>query len=225
MGEEQTILIVDDHPFFREGLKSLLARSSKYRIVGEAGSGDEALRKVKELNPDLIIMDISLPDGSGIDVTHEIKEFLPNTQIVILSMHLKIDYIVKAFRSGAIGYITKDSATEKLLECLETVSKGEYYMDSSLSHAVVEGLVKTREQEKEITTTGYSALTPREQEILRLLAEGLSTKEIGEKLFISPKTVENHRSNILSKLDLHSTVELVRYAAKYGLIDVDLWKK
>lgn len=98
-------------------------------------------------------------------------------------------------------------------------------MDSSLSHAVVESLVKTREQETEVTDTAYSALTPREQEILRLLAEGLSTKEIGEKLFISPKTVENHRSNILSKLDLHSTVELVRYAAKYGLIDVDLWKK
>lgn len=225
MGEEQTILIVDDHPFFREGLKSLLARSSQYRIVGEAGNSNEALRKAEELNPDFIIMDISLPDGSGIDVTQQIRELLSDTKIVILSMHLKIDYIVKAFRSGAIGYITKDSATEKLLECLATVSKGEYYMDSSLSHAVVESLVKTREQETAVTGTGYSTLTPREQEILRLLAEGLSTKEIGEKLFISPKTVENHRSNILSKLDLHSTVELVRYAAKYGLIDVDLWKK
>ena len=225
MGEEQTILIVDDHPFFREGLKSLLARSSKYRIVGEAGNGEEAFRKAKELNPDLIIMDISLPDGSGIDVSQEIRELLSDTKIVILSMHLKIDYIVKAFRSGAIGYITKDSATETLLECLETVSKGEYYMDPSLSHAVVEGLVKTREQETEVTGTGYSALTPREQEILRWLAEGLSAKEIADKLFISQKTVENHRANIMNKLDLHSTVELVRYAAKYGLIDVDLWKK
>jgi DNA-binding NarL/FixJ family response regulator len=225
MSDEQTILIVDDHPFFREGLKSLLARSSKYRIVGEAESGDEAFRKAKELNPDLIIMDISLPDGSGIDVTQEIRELLSDTKIVILSMHLKIEYIVKAFRSGAIGYISKDSATEKLLECLRTVSKGEYYVDSSLSHAVVEGLVKTREQETEVSATGYSALTPREQEILRLLAEGLSAKEIADKLFISRKTVENHRSNIMNKLDLHSTVELVRYAAKYGLIDVDLWKK
>jgi DNA-binding NarL/FixJ family response regulator len=158
-------------------------------------------------------------------VSQEIRELLSDTKVVILSMHLKIDYIVKAFRSGAIGYITKDSAPEKLLECLETVSKGEYYMDSSLSHAVVESLVKTREQETEVTGTGYSTLTPREQEILRLLAEGLSAKEIADKLFISQKTVENHRSNIMNKLDLHSTVELVRYAAKYGLIDVNLWKK
>jgi DNA-binding NarL/FixJ family response regulator len=225
MGEERTILIVDDHPFFREGLKSLLERSSEYTVSGEAANGDEAFRLAKKLNPDLVIMDISLPDGSGIDVTQEIKELLSDTKVVILSMHLKIDYIVKAFQCGATGYITKDSAPEKLLECLETVLKGEYYMDSSLSHAVVENLVKAREQQTDVADTGYSALTPREQEILRLLAEGLSTKEIAEKLFISPKTVENHRSNIMSKLDLHTTVELVRYAAKYGLIDVDLWKK
>ena len=224
MGEELTILIVDDHPFFREGLKSLLVRHSGYRVVGEAGNGYEALEKAKELKPDLVIMDISLPDGSGIDVAQEIRELLSGTKIVILSMHLKIDYIVKAFRSGAIGYITKDSATEKLLECLETVSRGEYFMDSSLSHAVVENLVKAREQETDVASANYSALTPREQEVLRLLAEGLSAKEIADKLFISQKTVENHRTNIMNKLHLHSTVELIRYAAKYGLIDVDLWK-
>ena len=225
MSKKKTVLIVDDHPFFREGLKSLLAKQSSYDLVGEAGSGDEAFKKANQLSPELVIMDISLPDTSGIEVTRTIRSLLPQTRVVILSMHLKVDYIVRAFRAGATGYITKESATERLFECLETVSKGEYFMDSSLHHAVVQNLMKSSEQEAETTESGYGALTPREQEVMRLLAEGLSAKEIAEKLFISKKTVENHRSNIMRKLELHSTVELVRYAAKFGLIDVDLWKK
>lgn len=225
MGKKRTVLIVDDHPFFREGLKSLLANQSSYELVGEAGSGDEAFKKANQLSPELVIMDISLPDTSGIEVTRAIRSLLPETRVVILSMHLKVDYIVRAFRAGATGYITKESATERLFECLEAVSKGEYFVDSSLHYAVVQNLMKSSEQEAETTDSGYGALTPREQEVMRLLAEGLSAKEVAEKLFISKKTVENHRSNIMRKLDLHSTVELVRYAAKFGLIDVDLWKK
>ena len=170
-------------------------------------------------------MDISLPDGSGIEVTRNIRELLPETRVVILSMHSRIDYITKAFQAGATGYIVKESATEKLLECLETVSKGEHFMDSSLHYKVVENVMKSREQEAKITDAGYNALTRREQEVMRLLAQGLSSKKIAEKLFISPKTVKNHRSNIMNKLDLHSTVELVRYAAKFGLIDVTTWQK
>ena len=225
MDEKKTILIVDDHPFFREGLKSLLARHSEFELVGEAGSGDDGLRKAKRLRPDLVVIDISLPDGSGIEVTRNIRELLPETRVVILSMHSRIDYITKAFEAGATGYIVKESATEKLLECLEAVSKGEHFMDSSLHYKVVEKLMKSREQEAKITDAGYNALTRREQEVMRLLAQGLSSKKIAEKLFISPKTVKNHRSNIMNKLDLHSTVELVRYAAKFGLIDVTTWQK
>jgi DNA-binding NarL/FixJ family response regulator len=143
----------------------------------------------------------------------------------MVSMHHKIDYITKAFEAGATGYFTKETATEKLVECIETVVKGDYYVDSNLSHQVVKSLLKSSEQEAESTDAEYTALTPREQEILRLIAEGLSNKEIANNLFISPKTVENHRTNIMSKLDLHSTMELVRYAAKYGIIDIDLWKR
>ena len=225
MDEKKTILIVDDHPLFREGLKSLLIRHSEFELVGEAGDGDDGLRKAKRLRPDLVVMDISLPDVSGIEVTRNIRELLPETKVVILSMHSKIDYITNAFQAGARGYIVKESATERLLECLEAVSKGERFMDSSLHYKVVENVMKSREQEAKLTDTGYNALTRREQEVMRLLAQGLSSKKIAEKLFISPKTVKNHRSNIMSKLDLHSTVELVRYAAKFGLIDVNAWQK
>ena len=225
MAEKKTILIVDDHPLFREGLKSLLAKQSSYEVAGEAGSGEEGLRKAKEIRPDLVIMDIGLPDVSGIDITRHLREALAESKVVILSMHLKIDYITKAFQAGATGYITKESATERLLECLESVSKGEYFIDPSLAHEVVESLMKSEGEEVKSANSGYSTLTRREKEVMCLLAEGLSTTEVAEKLFISRKTVENHRSNILSKLDLHSTVELVRYAAKYGLIDVTTWKE
>jgi len=222
--KRKTVLIVDDHPLFREGLKSLLARHSSFEVIGEAGNGNDGLKKAKKLMPDLVVMDISLPDQSGIEVTSKIRSLLPETRVIVLSMHTKIDYITEAFRQGATGYVVKESATEKLMECLELVSKGEYFVDSSLSHRVVKSLLESDEKERKITDDGYNTLTPREQQVMRLLAEGHSTKQIAENLFISPKTVENHRSNIMSKLELHSTMELVRYAARLGLIDVDLWK-
>ncbi|MBE9581525.1 MAG: response regulator transcription factor [Proteobacteria bacterium] len=224
MGKRKTVLIVDDHPLFREGLKSLLARHSSFEVIGEAGNGHDGLKKAKKLMPDLVVMDISLPDQSGIEVTSKIRSLLPETRVIVLSMHTKIDYITEAFRQGAAGYVVKESATEKLMECLELVSKGEYFVDSSLSHRVVKSLLESDEKERKITDDGYNTLTPREQQVMRLLAEGHSTKQIAEKLFISPKTVENHRSNIMSKLEVHTIMELVRYAARLGLIDVDLWK-
>ena len=224
MVKKRAVLIIDDHPLFREGLKSLLANQNGFEVVGEAGSAAEGLRRAKELRPDLILMDLSLPDKSGIEVTHTLRSLMPETRIAIISMHSKIDYITEAFRAGATGYVVKESATERLMECLETVCEGGYFIDSSLSHKVVESLMKSDTQESRVADTGYGALTPREQQVMRLLAEGLSTKQIAEKLFISPKTVENHRANIMSKLDLHSAMELVRYAAKLGLIDLDLWK-
>jgi len=224
MGKKNTVLIVDDHPLFREGLKSILARCSGFEVVGEAGNGAEGFRKAKKLKPDVVIMDLSLPDQSGIEVTHKIRSLLPETRVMVLSMHAKIEYITEAFRKGATGYVVKESATEKLMECLETVSRGEYFIDSSLSHKMEKSLMESDERERKITEADYSTLTPREQQVMRLVAEGLSTKEIGEELFISPKTVENHRSSILNKLELHSTMGLVRYAARLGLIDVELWK-
>jgi DNA-binding NarL/FixJ family response regulator len=172
-----------------------------------------------------VLIDISLPDKSGIQLTREIRNQLPETRVLIISMHSKIDYIAEAFQAGATGYVVKESASNGLLKGLETVIRGDYFLDSSLSRAVVESLLNFPIKEARIRDDEYGSLTPREQEIMRLLAEGLSVKEIAAKLFISPKTVENHRSNIMNKLGLHSAMELIRYAAKLGLIDVDLWKE
>ncbi len=219
------ILIIDDHPLFREGLKTIVERDKRYKVVGGAGTGRQGLKMAKKLKPDLAIVDISLPDINGVQIATEVKETLPNTKVMIVSMHSKIDYIAEAFQAGATGYVAKDSASDRLVQGIETVLKGEYYLDSSVSHQVVEKLMKFPVKDAKITDTDYGSLTPREQEVMRLLAEGSSPKEIAERLCISPKTVENHRANIMKKLDIHSTMELVRYAARLGLIDVDLWKE
>ncbi len=225
MGQKKGILIVDDHPLFRKGLKAVLESNNQFEVVGEAQNGAEALEMVRKLDPDLVVVDISLPDQSGIELTREIRNLLPEMHIMIVSMHSKIDYVAEAFQAGATGYVVKESASESLLQGLEHVSKGDYYLDSSLSQEVAKKLIGSRAKANLISHSTYGGLTPREQEVMRLLAEGLSSKKVAEKLFISPKTVENLRTNIMHKLDLHSTVELVRYAAKLGLIDLDLWKE
>jgi len=223
MADKIAIMIVDDHPLFREGLKSIIGRDQRYEIVDEAGSGQSALEKAAKIKPDLIMIDLSLPDMSGIQLTRQILAKLPQIKIIIVTMHSKVDYMAEAFQAGATGFVVKESAAEGLLKGIETVLKGDYFLDSAVSAQVVETLKKLPGKETKINDAVYGTLTAREQEILRLLAEGLSAKEIAQKLFISPKTVENHRANLMNKLDLHSTIELVRYAAKLGLIDVDLW--
>ena len=225
MVQKKTILIIDDHPLFREGLKAIVERGSGYEVIEEAGTGRKGLEMVKKLKPDLITVDMSLPDMTGIQLTREIKSILPDARIMIVSMHSKIDYIAEAFQAGATGYVVKESASDRLLQALESVARGEYFLDSAISHRVIEKLMKFPLKEAKIKDADYGALTPREQEVMRLIAEGFSSRQIAEKLFISPKTAENHRANIMNKLGLHSTLDLIRYAAKLGLIDVDLWKE
>jgi DNA-binding NarL/FixJ family response regulator len=223
--QKQTILIIDDHPLFREGLKTIIKRDTRFEVAGEAGDGREGLRMARKLKPHLIILDISLPDQSGLQLIGEIRHQLPETQVLIVSMHSKIDYIAKAFQAGATGYVVKESAAERLLNGLNYVANGKYFLDSSVSQQVVKKLMESPAKEATIINNAYGSLTPREQEVMRLLAEGISTKDAAEKLFISPKTVENHRANIMQKLGLRSNMELIRYAARIGLIDVDLWKE
>lgn len=225
MADRKKILIVDDHTLFREGLKSIIERNPGYEVVGEAGNGREALKLAKKSGPDLILMDLSLPDKNGIELTREIKDLLPEIKIIFVTIHSKVDYIAKAFQAGATGYVVKESAYERLLQGMEIVLNGEYFMDSSVSHKVVKKLLDPPVQDRKINDTAYNSLTPREREVMSLLAEGHSIKTIAENLYISPKTVENHRTNIMSKLDLHNSHELVRYAARIGIIDVDLWKE
>jgi len=224
MTQKKTVLIVDDHPLYREGLKAIIDRSRIFEVVGEAGDGKAGLQQARELRPDLALVDISLPEKSGIDLVRDLKSVQPETRILVVSMHSKIDYITKAFQAGALGYMVKESAGESLLKAMEAVANDDFFLDNSLSREVILNIAKTSEAQAAVTEVDYGSLTPREQEILRLLAEGQTAKEIANRLYISPKTVENHRVNIMRKLELRRPIDLIRYAVRIGLIDVDQWK-
>ncbi|MFA5159247.1 MAG: response regulator transcription factor [Candidatus Omnitrophota bacterium] len=157
-------------------------------------------------------------------MTREMAGLLPQTRVLIVSMHNNVETIAEAFQAGATGYIVKESTAERLLHGLKYLSEGKYFLDSSVSQRVVKNLMESPEREKNITDAAYGTLTSREQEIMALLAEGISVNNIAKRLFISPKTVENHRANIMSKLGIHNIHELIRYAVKLGIIDIDRWK-
>ena len=222
MPQKQKVLLIDDHALFREGLKAIIEKDPGFEVAGEAGSAHDAIRVARKIKPDLVVVDISLPDRSGIQLTREIRDLLPESRVMVVSMHSKIEYIVKAFQAGATGYVIKESASGTLIQGLRAISKGEYFMDSSVSHKTIEKLMEFPAKEARIADAAYETLTSREQEVMLVLAEGLSIKEISERLFISPKTVENHRTSIMKKLGIQSPVELVRYAARIGLIDLGL---
>lgn len=218
------IIIIDDHSLIREGLKTILSRKEHFEIAGESNCGQDGLKLVKRLKPDLVLLDLSLPDIGGLNLIRDILGAYHETRILIISMHSKIDYIAKAFQLGAMGYIVKESAAETLLNAIDIILQGQYFMDTSVSQQVIKKLAGFTDKEPVAKSEGYESLTPREQEVMALLAEGMTVGQVADQLFISPKTAENHRSKIMRKLDLRSSIELVRYAAKIGLIDVNLWR-
>lgn len=212
------ILIVDDHKVFRDSLKKVIGKADGYSVAGEASDAKEAEKLVIEKRPNLAVVDLSLPDKSGIQLTRTLKAAVPDIKIVIVSMHGRIDYILGALRAGAAGYLVKESVSRFLLDAFEAAMNGEYYLDATLSSEIAAKLLEIKEYE-DTPNSNYGNLTPREQEILRLLACDVPVNNIADKLCITSKTVTNHRTNILSKLDLHSTADLVRYAAKIGIIE------
>lgn len=213
------LLIVDDHPLFREGLKAILRRDPQFEVVGEAGSCAEGLRVAKACRPDLAILDISLPDRSGIHLARELRQMLPGLSILMVSMHAKVDYVAEAIKVGALGYLTKDAATVSLIAGLQAVAAGQPYLDPTVSVEISRALLSNVPRRDEDSHSAYDSLTPREREVMRLVVEGLSNKEVAGALEISVKTAEHHRGSLMHKLGLQNSVELVRYASKLGLID------
>lgn len=217
----RSILIVDDHPLFREGVKSLIERAPGFTVAAEAGTAEEAARAALEFRPDLILLDLGLPDSNGLELLGELRSQLPDTAVIVLSMHSRIEMVAESFRSGARGYIVKESAGERLIQALESVARGEQYLDNTISPQVIRKLTDYADKKAKKTGSSYDSLTRREQQILRLLAEGQYPKTIAQSLFITRKTVENHRANIMTKLGLKTPLDLVRYAMRKGLVEVD----
>jgi len=211
------LLLVDDHAVVRTGLRMLLEGESDIEIVGEAENATEALNQISLLEPVVVLMDIGLPDMSGIDATRRIKELAPDTAVVALTIHEDEEYFFKMLDAGASGYVPKRAAPEELLTAIRVTARGEVYLFPSLAKLLVSDyLTQTNQPKKQATLDG---LTPREYEVLTLLADGASNVEIAEQLSISPKTVARHRENIMGKLNLHSRAELVKYAIRKGIIE------
>jgi two-component system response regulator NreC len=209
------LLLVDDHAVVRMGLRLLFANEQDIEILGEAGSAYEAIEAATRMKPDVVLMDIGLPDLSGIDATRELKKRMPKIHVVALTIHEDQEYFFKMLEAGASGYVPKRAAPEELLNAIRTAARGEVYLYPSLAKLLVKDyLVQTHS----MPVAPENELTRREAEVLQQLANGLSNEQIAAALVISSKTVERHRENIMRKLNLHSRAELVRYAIRKGII-------
>lgn len=216
------IILADDHRIFRKGLKSLLSEKENIEVLAEADNGDEALEAARKYKPEIVVMDIAMPKMDGIEATRQIRERFPDTEVVVLSMHAKKAYIDQVLKAGAKGYVLKDSDEENLLSAIETVHNGGYYLDSPIAEQVLSDYFS--DKSKRDLKKQSDPLSEREREVLRLLAEGHSNQEVADTLYISRKTVENHRANIVRKTGIQGQVGLTKYAARIGLIDLDLWE-
>lgn len=218
MSNEIRILLVDDHAVVRSGLRMLLQAQPDMSIVGEAETGREAVQMVRRLQPDVVLMDVQMPDMNGIEATKKIKEMKGDTAVLALTMHEDDQYFFEMLRAGASGYIPKRAAPDELVSGIRTVSAGEVFLYPSLAARLVQSYLGAGDSED---SPPLEALTPREQEVLTHIAEGLTNPEIAELLVISAKTVDRHRENIMRKLNLHNRVDLVKYALKHGLIALE----
>ena len=211
------VLLADDHRLVRAGIRSLLEELPNVEVVAEAGDGRETLEMVRQYNPNIAMIDVAMKGLNGLDVANRMSRDFPHVKVLILSMHTNEEYVIKALKGGASGYLIKDAATEELSLALKAVSKGETYLSPVISKGVIDNLIALSEGK---SSTG-DVLTPRQREILQLIAEGKSTKEIAALLNVSVKTVETHRTQLMNRLDIHDIAGLVRYAVRTGLVTAD----
>lgn len=210
------VFLADDHKILRESLVILLSQKDNIEVVGAAGDGQDAYRKILELKPDIAVLDISIPRLNGLDLAEKLKTELPEVKVVILTMHKSGEFVSKALCAGVRGYVLKDNALEELIECIELVHARKIYLSQDITDIVVEGFVHSNRDSAE---SGESAISSREREILQLLAEGKSNKDISDLLNLSIKTVETHRANIMRKLNFKNITDLVLYAVRNHIIE------
>ncbi|KXK46093.1 MAG: response regulator [Chlorobi bacterium OLB5] len=215
------ILIVDDHEVVRDGLRNILTSLENISIAGEAGNGEEAVKMYSSLKPDLVIMDISMPGMNGIEATRVIKEKDPDARILILTMHDNQEYLNQIIRSGAKGFILKNTDKEELLDAVKTVASGDNFFSKDISKLIIDNYIRTAKETEKNDGFKEVPLTKREIEILKLIASGYSNQEIANILYISYNTVDTHRKNIMHKLSIKNTAGLVRYAIEKGLISLN----
>lgn len=213
-----TVLLADDHAIVRHGLRALLEAEPELKLVGEAADGLSALRLVEQLRPDILIVDLMMPGLSGLEVTRQARRCSPQTRIIVLSMHANEAYVLEALRYGALGYVLKGSQVTDLVQATREVAAGRRYLSPPLSERAIEVYVQKAEA---TVLDGYEVLTTRERQVLHLAAEGRTNAEIAARLFISPRTAETHRANLMRKLGLQNHTELIRYAIRRGLITAD----
>ena len=211
------VLLADDHALVRAGIRSLLEKMKTVQVVGEAGNGRQAIELTRECNPQVVLMDIAMNEMNGLEATSRLVKELPGVKVVILSMHASEEYVIQALRSGAAGYLLKDAATAELDQAIQTVLRGETYLSPSISKSAIERYLQRVSQPE----PPGSELTPRQREILQMIAEGKNTKEIAFTLGLSVKTVETHRALLMNRLNIHDVVGLTRYAMRIGLAQAE----
>ncbi|WP_372759052.1 response regulator [Litorivivens sp.] len=211
MSMSRDVVVADDHQMFRQGIKSLL-EAEDFNVVGEAVDGHDAIRLVRQFNPAVALLDFRMPQLNGIDAAHEIQRLSPQTKVVLLTMHDEESFALEALKSGIRGYVLKNQAASELIYAIHEVLKGAVYLSPGISEGVVNALLSKKDQPEDV-------LTCREKQVLQLIAEGKTTKDIAELLHLSVKTAESHRSHIMQRLDIHNVASLVRYAIRQGLIE------
>ena len=212
---DTTIVLADDHQVVRQGLRSLLEVEPRFRVVGEAGNGLDVPRIVERLRPDVLVLDMMMPGLNGLEITRQVKKRSPKTQVVILSMQKDESYVLEALKNGASAYVVKDSSAQELVKAVREAAADRHYLSPPLSDSAIESYVQ---RAKASAIDPYESLSGREREVMQLAAEGNTNAEIGKRLFISRRTVEIHRANMMHKLGLRNQTELIRYAFRRGIL-------
>lgn len=213
------IILAEDHTIVRKGIRVLLDEEADIEVVGEAENGQEAIDLVEEFLPDLILIDNTMPILNGLEATRQIKKRFPNVKILVLTMHTTTEYVSQFLQAGASGYLVKQTAPKELVRAIRAIYQGDSFLSPAISKVVIEGYLQ--QEIKSTPSDMYETLTSRERQILQMITEGLSNREIAGKLYLSVKTVNNHRTNLMDKLNIHNTAKLVKYAIRKGVISLD----